>query len=115
MKTISKIIITVSIMISTASFAQLKNNKTEIVKIFGNCSMCKKNIETAGNKKNEATVVWNKETKMATISFDTEKTNQDEILKRIALAGYDSDTYKAKSEDYDKLTRCCQYIRIFNK
>ena len=49
-----------------------------------------KTIEKAGNLKNVATLDWNKDTKMATLTYDAKKTNQDEILKRIALAGYDS-------------------------
>jgi hypothetical protein len=35
----------------------------------------------------------NKDSKIATITYDTAKTNQDEILKRIALAGYDSENF----------------------
>ena len=52
--------------------------------------MCKKTIEKAGNIKDIATVVWNKETKIATVTYDESKTNKEEIAKRIALAGYDS-------------------------
>ena len=47
--------------------------------------MCEKTIETAGNVKKVANVEWNKDSKMATITYDSIKTNQDEILKRIEL------------------------------
>ena len=40
------------------------------------------------------------------------KTNQDEILKRIALAGYDSDKFLAPDDVYSKLAGCCQYERV---
>ena len=33
----------------TSCEAQVKNAKTETVKIYGNCGMCEKTIETAGN------------------------------------------------------------------
>ena len=32
----------------TSCEAQVKNAKTETVKIYGNCGMCEKTIETAG-------------------------------------------------------------------
>lgn len=91
--------------------AQIKNAKTETAKIYGNCGMCKKTIETAANVNKTAKVDWNVDTKMASITYDTKKTNPDEILKRIALAGYDSDKFLAPDAVYDKLHGCCQYER----
>lgn len=91
--------------------AQIKNAKTETVKIYGNCDMCKMTIETAGNLKKMAKVEWNKDSKMATLTYDSTKTSQDEILKRIALAGYDSDKFLAPDATYDALHGCCQYER----
>ena len=96
----------------TACSVQIRNTKTETVKIYGNCGMCETTIETAGNIKKVAKVDWNKDTKMATIIFDSSKTNQDEILKRIALTGYDSDKFLAPNVVYNKLPDCCQYERI---
>lgn len=95
----------------TACNAQIKNAKTESVKIFGNCGMCETTIEKAGNKKKIAKVDWNKDTKIATITYDAKKTNQDEILKRIALSGYDSEKFLAPNDVYAKLPECCQYER----
>jgi hypothetical protein len=48
---------------------------------------------------------------LATISFDTMKTNQEDILKRIALVGYDSDLFRAPDNIYAELPECCQYER----
>ena len=48
---------------------------------------------------------------MATLTYDESKTNQDEILKRIALVGYDSDKFLAPADVYSKLPGCCQYDR----
>ncbi len=103
----------ITILLSfSACNAQIKNAKTESVKIFGNCGMCETTIEKAGNKKKIAKVDWNKDTKMATITYDAKKTNQDEILKRIALSGYDSDKFLAPDDVYAKLPSCCQYDRV---
>ena len=102
----------ITILLSfTACNAQIKNAKTESVKIFGNCGMCETTIEKAGTKKKIAKVDWNKDTKMATITYDAKKTNKDEILKRIALSGYDSEKFLAPNDVYAKLPGCCQYER----
>lgn len=113
MNLISKISAATILLFSFSSCnAQIKNTKTESVKIYGNCEMCEKTIETAGSVKKIANVDWNKDTKMATITYDSTKTNQDEILKRIALAGYDSDKFLAPDDVYSKIAGCCQYERV---
>lgn len=112
MKSISNILVAITLLLSfTTSNAQIKNAKTETLKIYGNCGMCEKTIEKAGSIKNIAEVDWNKDTKMATLTYDAKKTNQNEILKRIALAGYDSDSFLAPDDVYDNLHGCCQYER----
>ena len=103
--------LTISLVSFTTCYAQIKNAKTEEVKIYGNCGMCEKTIEKAGSIKNISSVDWNKETKMASISYDTKKTNKDEILKRIALVGYDSDSFLSPDDVYENLQGCCQYDR----
>ena len=99
-------------LLSTAINAQIKNSKTEKVKVYGNCGMCETKIEKAGTIKKIASVDWNKDTQMATLTYDAKKTNQDEILKRIALVGYDSDKFLAPDEVYNNLHGCCQYDRV---
>lgn len=99
-------------LLSTSINAQIKNAKTETVKVYGNCGMCKTTIEKTGSIKKIAKVDWNQETQMATLTYDTSLTNQDEILKRIALAGYDSDKFLAPDEVYNNLHGCCQYDRV---
>lgn len=91
--------------------AQIKNPKTETVKVWGNCGMCKETIEKAANKKGIAQAEWNEETKQVTITYNTEKTNKNEILKRIALAGYDNEVFAAPDQAYNNLHGCCQYDR----
>lgn len=112
MKSLRKIMIAVVVLLSTLAVnAQVKNKKTETVKISGNCGMCKKNIENAGNLKKVAVVNWDVDSKMATLTYDSSKTNADEILNRIAKAGYDNEKFSATEEQYKKLHTCCQYDR----
>ncbi|MDQ3394060.1 MAG: DUF3347 domain-containing protein, partial [Bacteroidota bacterium] len=100
------------LLLFTACTAQIKNAATDSVKIYGNCAMCESNIEKAGNLKKVAQIDWNKDTKMATLTYNASITSTDEILKRIALAGYDSDKFLAPNEVYAKLDECCQYDRM---
>ena len=80
----------------TVSYAKIKNPKTESYKVYGNCSMCKKTIETTVKQNKDALGIWNSKTQMLILTYDSTKTNSDEILKRIANVGYDNDKYLAK-------------------
>lgn len=91
--------------------AQIKNQKTVTAKVKGNCGMCKKTIENAGNEKNISSVVWNADSETATINFDPNKTNEEAILKKIAQAGYDNESFRAPDDVYAKLHECCLYER----
>jgi copper chaperone CopZ len=112
MNSIKKGLIAIALLLSyTAATAQIKNSRTDTVKIFGNCGMCESKIEKAGNQKDIASVDWNKDSKMATLIYDSKITNKDEILKRIALVGYDSEQFHAEDTAYSNLPGCCQYDR----
>ncbi len=113
MNLLSKISTTLTLLLIISSCSvQIKNATTESVKIYGNCAMCESTIENAGNQKKVARIKWNKDTKMATLLYDTTKTNQSEILKRSALAGYDSEQFLAPDDVYAKLPECCHYDRV---
>jgi uncharacterized protein YxeA len=110
MKNILSMIVIV-LLSSTTAFTQIKNTKTDTIKIYGNCEMCKEKIEKAGTLKNRSKIDWNPETQMATITYDAKKTTANIILKKIALVGYDSDKFFATDVVYKKLPGCCKYER----
>ena len=110
MKKITSMLL-IALFTFTACQAQIKNSKTETVKVWGNCGMCKETIEKAANKKGTAKAVWNDETKQATITYNTKTTTLNEVLKRIALAGYDNAVFAAPDAAYNNLAGCCQYDR----
>jgi copper chaperone CopZ len=113
MKLISQLLVAITVLLSfTVCNAQIKNSVTEKVKVFGNCGMCKTTIEKTGSLKNTAKVDWDADTQMATLTYDSKKTNQDAILKRIALSGYDSEKFLAPDDVYNNLHGCCQYERV---
>lgn len=106
------LMITTFVLLSVSINAQIKNSKTATVKIYGNCGMCETKIEKAGTIKKVAKVDWDQETQMATITYDATKTSKEEILKRIALVGYDNEAFLAPDDVYSNLPGCCQYDRV---
>jgi copper chaperone CopZ len=109
------IIAIVSFLVTLTVQAQIKNAKIEIVNVSGNCGMCQRLIEKTGTIKNIVKTDWDVETKQATITYNTKKTNIDDILKRVAAVGYDNDKYTAPDEAYNKLHSCCRYTRVAKK
>ncbi|MGJ1390977.1 DUF3347 domain-containing protein [Sphingobacterium spiritivorum] len=89
--------------------AQIKNAKTESIRIEGNAEACKTLIEKAGSKKGEAELDWNTDTKKAELTYNSQKTSKDEVLKRVALAGFDNEMYLAPTDVYQALSPECQY------
>ncbi len=111
MKTLSiYAVIVFSIFISNNSIAQ-KALKKETIKVWGNCSMCKTNIEKAAKKAGATAASWNEETKNLKVSYAVSKTSNEKIQTGIAKAGYDTEAVTADDAVYKKLHSCCQYER----
>lgn len=85
--------------------------KTETLKVFGNCDMCKARIEKAAKGAGAESADWSTETKMLTIKFDNSTTDATKIQQAIAAVGHDTRDFKAPDEVYDKLPGCCKYER----
>ncbi len=105
------VILVALLSFSTSISGQMENTKVEKVKVLGNCGMCRNNIEKAGFEENISSVKWDKNSKIATITYNSKKTNKEDVLKKIAQAGYDSESYLAADETYEDLHHCCQYDR----
>uniref|UniRef100_UPI0032162A93 cation transporter n=1 Tax=uncultured Draconibacterium sp. TaxID=1573823 RepID=UPI0032162A93 len=98
------------------AFTVFAGNKTEKIKVYGNCGMCESRIEKAVNCVNGVSKAdWDKETKMLEVTFDDSKTNIHKVHMAVAAVGHDTDMHKAKDEVYDKLPGCCKYKRAANK
>ncbi len=81
-------------------------------KVWGNCEMCKKTIETAvKNVEGVISARWNVAKKRISVKYYSDKTNLDNIQKSIATVGYDTEKYKSTNEAYSQLHGCCQYKR----
>lgn len=116
MKNSGKVILIFLLLINAHIInAQSYNLKVQQIKVSGNCEMCKTVIEKSGKKKGVAKVKWDSKTKIAELTYDSSQQTVDDILKRIALAGYDNEKFLAPDEAYSKLPECCKYERNLKK
>ena len=104
-----QIVLIITLLISTITFAQNKNERAEI-EVDGVCGMCKVRIEKAAVKtKGVKSAVWSIETHKLKLIYDGRKTNLDSISKKLALAGHDTKKVKATEEAYQSVNPCCKY------
>lgn len=106
MKTIFSTLLFIAVFSINAS-AQ----KKEEIKVWGNCGMCKKVIETAAISAGASKASWSEETKQLSVTYNAKKTDADKIQQAVAAAGYDTQNFTAPTEVYNKLHGCCQYER----
>ena len=94
-----------------ASCTSVPNARTAEVMVNGNCSMCEETIEEVGLQQGVSEVEWDKETRKATITFDSTIASVNVVLQRIAIAGYDNELFIASDAAYAERPKCCQYQR----
>ncbi len=81
-------------------------------KVYGACGMCETRIENAAKSVAGVTAAdWNQQTKMLAIEYDADRVNLDDVHKKIAEAGHDTEKVRAKDEVYQELPACCHYER----
>lgn len=99
-------------LFTTNTYANPLHTETATFKVFGNCEMCKKRIETS-LKGNQAIISadWNVKSKMIKIVYDPHLITLDKIHQLIAESGHDTEKAKANEATYKKLPGCCQYDR----
>lgn len=105
----SLLIIFSFIIAANVSFAQSAKNETTTIKVYGNCVMCKKRIETALDTKGIKTASWDTKTKELSVVYVPSKITELEIHQLVASVGHDTDKVKAKDEVYADLPFCCLY------
>lgn len=98
---------TLLLAISATSIAQ---NKTEKIKVWGECGMCKNKIEKAAKEAGASFAEWNSESKELTVTYAA-SSNAGKIEKAVAAVGYDTRNVRASDETYSKLHSCCKYDR----
>jgi periplasmic mercuric ion binding protein len=107
MKTKINLIILI-ILISSFPLLAQKAVKTTL-KVYGNCLMCKKRIETALDRNGIKVAAWDATTKNLEVVYNRNKITEQQIHELIASAGHDTEKVKAKDEVYATLPYCCLY------
>ena len=109
MKTIKIFLIAIlALSINTISNAA-SVTKTDLIKVSGNCETCKARIEKAAKVDGVNKADWSTKTKVLTLVYDPSKVKSDDIQKKIAAVGHDTQKYKASSAVYNALPGCCKY------
>jgi len=94
---------------SSNSKMDMTSTKTETIKVSGNCESCQARIEKAAKVDGVSKASWDKTTKLLTLVYDPAKVKSDDIQKKIAAVGHDTEKYKADDKVYAKLPGCCKY------
>lgn len=89
----------------------MASTKSETIKVWGNCESCQARIEKTAKISGVSKASWDKDTKLLTLAYDPSKVNSDDIQKKIAAVGHDTEKYRADDKAYAKLPGCCQYDR----
>jgi len=112
MKSLKFIILALCAIVSSHLFAQkISQQKTDTIKVYGECAMCKNRIQEALKIEGVAAANWDTETKLLTITYNPAKISNEGIQKKIAAIGHDTEKYRANDKAYEKLPGCCHYER----
>ena len=116
MKTVKLILVTFfAVLVVAGCNSQNQNkkvtSKTEEIKVLGECGMCKDRIEEAMKVDGIAEAVWNQETKLLRVTYNPALITVDDIQKKIAAVGHDTEKYRADDAVYASLPGCCHYER----
>jgi mercuric ion binding protein len=104
-----RIILIVTLLISTVTVAQNKNAKASM-EVDGVCGMCKERIEKAAIRtKGVKSAVWSIDTHELQLIYDENKTNLKTIAQKLADVGHDTKEIKATEEAYNSVHPCCRY------
>ncbi|MBN8833681.1 MAG: hypothetical protein ABS68_09165 [Niastella sp. SCN 39-18] len=112
MKSLQFILIALFAIVTSSSFAQqTTQQQTDTIKVYGECGMCKSRIQNVLKLDGITAAVWDMETKLLTVTYNPKTISNDDIHKKVAAVGHDTDKYQADDKVYDKLPGCCQYER----
>lgn len=86
--------------------------KTETLKVWGKCEMCKTRIEKIAIASGVTTADWNVKTKFLTVVYNPDRSSLSYISDKLAKAGHDTGLRSAKNKAYNALPECCKFERI---
>ena len=78
MKTLS-IVLAACLFFLSGNLNAQNTNKSETIKVWGNCGMCKKTIEQAAKDAGATSAAWDKNTKMLAVKYNADQTSAMKI------------------------------------
>ena len=107
-----KLLLVLTVAFVTVSSGQTAKKGIQTVTIKTptvQCETCKKRIESYMSREDGVTkVVVDFKRKTTKVTFNSERTNIENIKTAIANVGYDADDVTANEESYKKLPTCCK-------
>lgn len=87
----------------------VETNAKEELWVRGNCEMCKERIEESVKKiEGIGTAVWDVETSMLTVEFDSNKVKLVQIHDACASVGHETKMVASEDDVHGQLPECCQ-------
>ena len=112
MKSLKFMLIAVFAIVTSPLFAQQSApSNTDTVKVFGECGMCKNRIQKALKLEGISAATWDTDTKLLSVTYNPGKISNEDIQKKVAAVGHDTEKYQAEDAVYNKLPGCCKYER----
>ena len=108
---VAVVLMCVSISAQTKTQGKGTVEKTVTIKVWGNCESCKARIETAAKIDGVIKADWDVNSKLLTLVYKPSKVSSEDVEKKIAAAGHDTEKYTADDKAYNSLPSCCKYDR----
>lgn len=103
------LILSVSVTAQDHSQHKMAKDKTESFKVSGKCGMCKTRIEKAAKIEGVTKAEWDADKQLLTVTYMPDMVKIDDIQKKVAAVGHDTEKFMSDDEVYDKLPGCCKY------
>jgi copper chaperone CopZ len=107
--TVGIIALVVSIGVNAQDHSMKMSTKTESFKVSGKCGMCKTRIEKAAKIEGVTKAEWDADKQLLTVTYMPDMVKIDDIQKKIAAVGHDTEKFMSDDKVYDKLPGCCKY------
>ena len=117
MKKIIRVFIAFICVFAITSIARAQNSKLDgpflmkrVIKVYGDCEMCKSRIEKAAKKSPGVTYAhWDADTQQLLVEYNRSRTNPEKIQQVIAARGYDTEKVKASNQAGVNQPDCCRH------
>ncbi len=113
MKKVKYLLLLFLVLTGVAAYNQDKKMPTPDIKVsfkvFGVCIQCKERIENAVKIKGVQSGVWDMETGLLSLVYNSSKVSLEKIKNRIVAVGHDLEDRKSVNSVYNALPKCCLY------